>query len=127
MADRSGHWINEGKRVAIYEINGHVCAYCAKKCVLNGKRSNPRGITLDHVMARELGGNNAATNLVVACRACNAAKGKLNLQGFLAYLAARNVNVNLVAKRIRTQLANGQDIEGRYGRKAGKPQFRKVV
>lgn len=44
---------------------GRVCAYCGI-----GK-----GLTRDHVQPRSRGGSNEPSNIVLACRNCNSAKG----------------------------------------------------
>lgn len=125
--DRSGHWISDTKRAAIYAANNFICAYCGKACTKSSKRGNRAGVTLDHVLAREIGGTNAATNLVVAHRRCNSAKGTMSLKGFLAYLSAKGVDVSQVAKRVQGQLDRGMKIEHKFGNRAGKPQFRKAA
>ncbi|MFZ5624175.1 MAG: HNH endonuclease [Gemmatimonadota bacterium] len=60
--------------------HGPVCAYC-------GTETAPEAITLDHVRPRR--GQTAydrPDNLVLACRACNAAKADMP---FLAFLMAK--------------------------------------
>jgi hypothetical protein len=57
--------------------------------------------TLDHLIARELGGDNSAENLVTACKACNCAKRDLSLRAFLAYLTTRGIDTDKTRVRIR--------------------------
>ncbi|HET8633827.1 MAG TPA: HNH endonuclease signature motif containing protein [Gemmatimonadales bacterium] len=65
--------------------HGSVCAYC-------GSETSPDVITLDHVRPRR--GQTAydrPDNLVLACRACNAAKADMPLVAFLMQKRARGV------------------------------------
>ena len=80
------HWITDARRSAIRSRDSHSCVYCQR----------PAG-DLDHVTGR---GNNETANLVVACRACNAAKGSLSLAGFAVYLRARGLDVATVMARV---------------------------
>jgi 5-methylcytosine-specific restriction endonuclease McrA len=52
----------------------HRCAYCSASGV---------PLEVDHVTPRSRGGSDRVANLVVACRACNMAKGHLSLEDFL--------------------------------------------
>jgi 5-methylcytosine-specific restriction endonuclease McrA len=58
-------------RAAIRERDGDVCRYCGDGVVWSDRRG-PRGGTYDHV---DPYGLNDASNVVVACRSCNSAKG----------------------------------------------------
>ena len=51
---------------AVYQRDGYACRYCRSTVDL----------TIDHVVPRALLGGDTEDNLVVACRACNARKGK---------------------------------------------------
>ena len=53
-------------------------------CYLCGRVLTPEQVTLDHVVALSVGGTHTADNLRVACRPCNASKGKHPLEQFLA-------------------------------------------
>lgn len=55
------------KKKALYVMQGGKCAYC-------GNHVPRAAATLDHVVPRALGGNNAMENLKVACWHCNQAK-----------------------------------------------------
>lgn len=63
-------WIRPEKRLAIYIRDGFACAYCGRDL-----RNAPAAeVTLDHLLPRVYGGNNDATNLITACRACNSSR-----------------------------------------------------
>jgi len=53
----------------------HRCAYCSATAV---------PLEIDHVVAKTRGGSDRVSNLVIACRACNLAKGDTALETFLA-------------------------------------------
>src|SRR5678810_385045 len=67
---QGGHWIRTVKRHQIYARDGQRCIWC--DClVYPGDNAS-----LDHIIPRERGGNNQASNLVTACIPCNAARGE---------------------------------------------------
>ena len=49
----------------IFKRDGHTCVYCGSK----------ENLTIDHVLPRSRGGKTKWTNLVTACKKCNAQKG----------------------------------------------------
>lgn len=49
----------------IFKRDGHRCVYCSSR----------EDLTIDHVMPRSRGGKTKWTNLVTACKKCNARKG----------------------------------------------------
>lgn len=65
---RPQEYVLRFSRLAIYRRDGFVCQYCRRKF----RRDQ---LTLDHVVPRHLGGGMSWTNIVAACRACNARKG----------------------------------------------------
>ena len=54
------------------------CAYCGR---------SDRSLTVDHVVAIALGGDNSVGNIVPACMPCNRAKGVKSTAEFLAEVA----------------------------------------
>ena len=63
-----------GKRIMkIAHRDGWRCAYCGVETCFTG-RDGPRA-TVDHVVPKSKGGLDNLSNCVVACQACNAAKG----------------------------------------------------
>lgn len=93
------NWIRQEKRMAIYHRDGFACVYCK-----TGSEDGS-GLSLDHVLAHELGGSNHETNLVTACGPCNSAKAHRTLRAWLRYMRDRGVNTVGIAHRIRRQTA----------------------
>jgi hypothetical protein len=85
------HWITDARRAAIRTRDSHQCVYCLA----------PAG-DIDHVTGRH---SNETGNLVVACRACNAAKGALSIAALSTYLTARGINPAAAYARVRTATA----------------------
>lgn len=97
MASKSNNgskWIRPSKRLAIYMRDGHRCAYCGRDLV--GEVA-----TLDHVLARELGGGNEAKNLVTCCLSCNSSKQDLTIRSWFLVLRDRGVDTDQVGPRVR--------------------------
>ena len=85
------HWITDSRRAAIRTRDSHQCVYCLAPAS-----------DLDHVTGRH---SNETGNLVVACRACNAAKGALSLAALSTYLTARGIDPAAAYARVRTATA----------------------
>ena len=67
-------WIVPEKRAAIYIRDGFTCCYCGTD-LRNASRAD---IGLDHLISRNHGGSNHATNLSTCCGLCNSTKGTQN-------------------------------------------------
>lgn len=52
------------------------CIHCRKRHVLSLEGDPLTSASLEHILPRTHGGTNAAANLAIACKACNAAKGR---------------------------------------------------
>jgi 5-methylcytosine-specific restriction endonuclease McrA len=63
-------------RNEVFARDGYRCVYC-------GRVLPPDELTVDHVQARSRGGDRSRGNLVTACSACNARKGRRRLAEFL--------------------------------------------
>ena len=74
--------------------DGRQCAYC-------GKTDLP--LQLDHVVPKASGGSDRPSNLVLACRACNEAKGK---QPINLFLVDRPAVLARVSAQLQQPLAN---------------------
>lgn len=55
---------------------GKPCAYC-------GKILNKSNLTIDHLLAKSLGGKSNINNYVACCNSCNQAKGNKTLWNFI--------------------------------------------
>lgn len=82
---REQRWVAIGKvrtaaaeiRRMIFERDGGKCFYCGSETELG----------IDHVVPFEKGGSSLPFNLVLACRACNSAKGEGDPREFLLLLS----------------------------------------
>lgn len=96
-------WIQPSTRLAIYHRDGFSCAYCGDVaedgCVL----------TLDHVLARDLGGSNDSTNLVTSCLSCNSSKQNKTMREWYRNLRDRGIDTSKVGARVRRQLKKAVD------------------
>lgn len=102
------NWCRLSTRMAIYHRDGFCCVYCG-----TGSEDG-RGLTLDHLLACELGGTNDATNLVTCCRSCNSAKGALTMRSWLRRLADGGVDAAQLRRRVARQSKRPLDrAEGR--------------
>lgn len=72
------HWLKPVVRLAIYLRDGFRCAYCMAD--LHG--ADYRDLTVDHVQAKEDGGSDDPSNLILACRSCNCSKQNKPLSAF---------------------------------------------
>jgi 5-methylcytosine-specific restriction endonuclease McrA len=90
-------WIRPEKRARIYKRDNHSCVYCDSSIYDTADMV----LTLDHVVARELGGGNEHTNLVTACKSCNSAKRDLTVKQFAQYLADQGEDSSDIARRVR--------------------------
>jgi 5-methylcytosine-specific restriction endonuclease McrA len=77
----------EAREYLLFKWN-HRCAYCNSENV---------PLEIDHVVPRSKGGSNRVSNLVMACRSCNQAKGNQTLEEFLK-------GKPNILKRIQSQL-----------------------
>ena len=95
-AGQGSKWIRKDKRLAIYLRDGCACIYCGTPAEeLDGP------LTLDHVLACELGGGNEAANLVTCCLSCNSSKQALTTRQWFATLRDRGVDTSGLSAKIR--------------------------
>lgn len=106
MNKHGSKWIRVTKREAIYRRDGWTCVYCgarylhADAAVKPGVRYVAK-LTLDHIVPRELGGTNLASNLVTACFRCNSARQAKHIRVWFAELRARGIDTDKIGPRIR--------------------------
>jgi hypothetical protein len=74
---------------AIFARDGGCCVYCGVKThrLQKGLSRSPHLATLDHVQPRSMGGPLTQANLVLACQACNNARGVMDAEAFKALRA----------------------------------------
>ena len=63
---RRPHHPRKLSRIEVFNRDHHICQYCGRQV---------RGLTLDHVIPRKLGGEHVWENVVSACIPCNHRKG----------------------------------------------------
>jgi 5-methylcytosine-specific restriction endonuclease McrA len=73
----------------IYARDGGRCVYCGMHARRPGRgvKRAPDLATLDHVVPKSFGGPLSRDNLVLACSACNNARGTLDADAFRALKA----------------------------------------
>lgn len=93
--NQGSKWIRPVKRTAIYLRDGACCIYC-------GRGVNDGAVlSLDHIVACELGGTNEETNLVTACISCNSSKQDLTTREWFSVLRDRGVDTDALGPKIR--------------------------
>lgn len=73
----------------VFSRDGGHCVYCGVRTrrLQKGVSRAPDLATLDHVVPRSMGGPLTADNLVLACQACNNARGVMDAEAFRALRA----------------------------------------
>jgi 5-methylcytosine-specific restriction endonuclease McrA len=68
----------------IFARDGARCVYCGVEThrLARGLSRSPALATLDHVVPRSMGGPLNASNLVLACQACNNQRGVMDAEEF---------------------------------------------
>jgi 5-methylcytosine-specific restriction endonuclease McrA len=101
-------WCRPSTRLALYARDGFCCVYCGASADEGAQ------LTLDHVLACELGGSNDAANLVTACLSCNSAKRDRTMREWYAALRDTGVDTNAIGARVRRQTK--KNIDRKLGR-----------
>lgn len=73
------------------------CVYCGRDADESGAH-----LHLDHLTPKSAGGEDVATNLVMACRRCNSARQDMTVTQFAAYARAK-LGLRFTATAIRAQ------------------------
>jgi 5-methylcytosine-specific restriction endonuclease McrA len=102
-AGQGSKWLRPSTRMALYLRDGFCCAYCGR-----GSEDGAK-LTADHVLAVDLGGTNAPTNLVTACLRCNSAKRNLSTRAWFARLTATGLDTTKIGRRVRRLCAKPLD------------------
>jgi hypothetical protein len=75
--------------IQIRERDGNKCVYCGKHEVSVPPARPVDRHQLDHLIPRVLGGEDTPTNLVTACKSCNAARHDMSVAGWSAYAKSK--------------------------------------
>lgn len=95
-----GTLLGEEIRQYLLARHGHTCAYC------RGHSGDPV-LNREHVLPKALGGTDRVANLVIACRACNEAKGKLHPDQWVAQLRGTGRRVDRIRADNMAQIWTG--------------------
>lgn len=76
--------------------DGHRCVYCGAT-----EKSSGAHLHLDHLTPKSLGGEDTATNLVVACRSCNSARQAKTLR---VWCAEQGLDARVIRAQARRKL-----------------------
>lgn len=57
---------------------GFICPYCKSKMTFGIGYTNQ--VSIDHIVARALGGDNSKKNLVLCCKSCNRDKSRIEMK-----------------------------------------------
>lgn len=74
--------------------DGHACVYCGATEASSGAH-----LHLDHLTPRVYGGEDIATNLVLACRSCNSARGAKRLSVWCRLIGLDSSRIRRQARR----------------------------
>jgi 5-methylcytosine-specific restriction endonuclease McrA len=105
---KSGSWIRNDKRLAIYLRDRFTCVYC----LTDLHDSKPFDITLDHVKCREKGGHNHESNLITACRSCNSSRQDKPLTRFAGPETIKHIRRNTRRSLKKYRILAKELIEG---------------
>lgn len=94
-AGQGSGWCGRAFRFAIYTNWEFKCAYCGRSTHEHGV-----GLSLDHIVACELGGENDAFNLVCCCISCNSRKQDKSMVEWYRVLKAEGYNIRSISARI---------------------------
>lgn len=76
--------ITKNQFILLYEKQHGKCAYCC--CSLLDEAKSGRGITTDHIIAKNNNGGDKDDNLCLTCRWCNVVKRDKSKEKFLEFL-----------------------------------------
>jgi 5-methylcytosine-specific restriction endonuclease McrA len=78
------------KTRAVWDMTGGLCWYCGVQTRLHAEDDALDGFCIEHQTPWSDGGTHALSNLVPACRSCNARKGTKSLEGYRAWVARQS-------------------------------------
>ena len=115
------NWIALPKRMAIYARDGHRCAFCNV-----GGGPHGFGLTVDHLTASHLGGQNPTHNLITCCGTCNSSKQETTVSRFVnGPLNERGHDPEEVMRRVAS--LRRRAIDRAEGRRLAKARENRVV
>jgi hypothetical protein len=79
---KSTRQVDEWMRWAVWRRDKFTCVYCGE---------TNKAMTVDHVLAQELGGETVVENMVTSCRWCNKQKANKTIPEWLKYCQVKNV------------------------------------
>ena len=95
-------------RQAVYARDRHECIYCG------AREADGAVLTVDHLLARALGGENVAQNMVTCCLSCNSRKQALPLVKWLRKLERESGRTpEEVRRSIKNAMARQARIDAR--------------
>lgn len=95
--NQGSKWVRPAKRLAIYLRDGCRCAFCGRDASMGAV------LTLDHLIARHLGGSNHESNLITACRSCNSSKQDATMRAWYKTLREAGRDTTAISRFIRTR------------------------
>lgn len=115
------NWLEIGRRMAIYARDGHRCAFCN-----TGGGPHGFGLSVDHLTASHLGGQNTNRNLITCCGRCNSSKQKRSVSEFVnGKLYERGHDPKEVMQRIAS--LRRRSIDRKEGRRLADARENRVV
>lgn len=94
-------WIRKERRLALYLRDRVTCQYCGRDL---HDAANPHEVTLDHLVPRCEGGDNANANLITACLSCNSQRRDTDWREYATGGAIERIEAQ-IAKPINIGLA----------------------
>ena len=82
-----------------YEVREYLLEKSDRKCAYCGAKNAP--LEVEHIQPRSKGGSNRVSNLALACRSCNQAKGNRDVREFLS---GKPDLINLILKQAKSSL-----------------------
>lgn len=77
------------------------CIHCRRKLVVSQTGERLSSVTIEHIVARNHGGDNSPQNLALACSRCNNLKGVRHDKGRTPSARVQEINAKLLEERQR--------------------------
>jgi hypothetical protein len=79
---KNSRQVDEWMRWAVWRRDKFTCVYCGETA---------KAMTVDHVLAQELGGETTVENMVTSCRWCNKQKANKTIQEWFDYCKKKGI------------------------------------